>query len=106
MPELLWQPTEERSRSPRLPAFMQGAQGRLGREFDAASGLHEWSLTAPAEFWAHYRRFSRLPVRGHWEQVVSEGHMSGVRWCEGATVNYAEALLFPQDLEHPDQVAL
>ena len=106
MPELLWQPTEERSRSTRLHAFMQWAQGRLGREFNAYSDLHEWSVTEPAEFWAHYLRFSRLPVRGHWEQVVSEGHMSGVRWFEGATVNYAEALLFPQDLEDPDQVAL
>ncbi len=69
------------------------------------AALHAWSVAQPEEFWGLLADELRLPFRTRAPGVLSADPMPRTRWFEGSTLNYAEALLYPEGV-HEDGVAV
>lgn len=102
----LWTPSRERLESSNLYAFKKAVSRHLGRELESYADLHAWSVADLAEFWSFYVEDAGLDFGGSVEKVLSDDPMPFTRWFEGATLNYAQQLLFPKTLKSPDQPAL
>lgn len=102
----LWSPTPARSAATRLEAFRQSVQTRFAVELPDYDALHAWSVAQPQEFWAFLAEWCGLPLRGAAAAARSTDPMPWTRWFVGASLNYAQALLYPADLVSRDQVAL
>jgi acetoacetyl-CoA synthetase len=62
--------------------------------FSGYAELHRWSLEEPEEFWAAVWRFCGVRCSRRWDEVLDR---SGTRWFAGAELNFAAAVLRPQD---------
>ena len=102
----LWTPSPERIRQAAITAFRCAAAAETGLELPDYDALHAWSVADPAAFWRFYADDARLPFRTPPERIVSDDPMPHTRWFEGATLNYAEALLYPPALESEAQAAI
>src|SRR5690606_31532285 len=89
-----------------LTAFRLAAQDTAGRELADYDALHAWSVASPQEFWSLLARFAEIPLRGSARWARSDDPMPRTRWFEGATLNYARALLYPAGLGSDDQPAI
>ena len=105
MAEPIWRPTEERVRSSYLDAFRRRAADTAGRPLPGYFELHDWSVTRPQEFWMMLAR-EALPFEEGPLRAIGAEPMPFTRWFEGATLNYARALLFPPGLDDPGSPAL
>ncbi|MCB0969225.1 MAG: acetoacetate--CoA ligase, partial [Ilumatobacter sp.] len=81
--ELLWTP----------PLDGTTALERFGEQYGYADyeSLWKWSVTDLEGFWAAVWEW--CDVIGSFDRVLSSREMPGVRWFEGAEVNYAEHAL-------------
>ncbi|ADI13750.1 acetoacetate--CoA ligase [Truepera radiovictrix] len=104
--EPLWTPSPERVERAELTRFRRAAEAHLGRALPDYRALHAWTVADPAAFWAFYAADAALPLTPPTGAVMSSDPMPYTRWFEGATLNYAEALLFPPALTDPAQPAL
>ena len=102
----LWSPTRARIDASRLEAFRRDVQARFEVDLPDYDALHAWSITRPQEFWSFAAQWLRLPLSGTPPAARSADPMPHTRWFEGATLNYARALLYPPDLASDDQVAV
>jgi acetoacetyl-CoA synthetase len=75
-----------------MARFVASASRHTGRSFASYWDVHAWSIARPAEFWAFCLAESGLPVSAA-SCVMSADPMPHTRWFEGATLNYAQALL-------------
>jgi acetoacetyl-CoA synthetase len=89
---LLWEPTAAFAEASTLTDYRRWLERERGLGFDDYAALWRWSVDDLGAFWTSVVDYYDLPLRGGWEHVVA-GEMPGVRWFEGATINYAEALL-------------
>ncbi|WP_111656707.1 acetoacetate--CoA ligase [Isoalcanivorax indicus] len=99
---LLWQPPADARTRTRLGQFWQQAEALSGERFADYEALHQWSLTAPEDFWGLVMRFSGLIVQGETTPHLSmpDGAatpMTRQRWYPHLTLNYAENLLRRRD---------
>ncbi|MEX2541603.1 MAG: acetoacetate--CoA ligase [Trueperaceae bacterium] len=104
--EPLWRPSEARIAQAAITTFREQASAAAGRDLAGYSDLHAWSVADPAGFWSLYARFAGIPFHAPPERVMSNDPMPGTRWFPGATLNYAEALLYPPALVAESQPAL
>ena len=95
----LWIPSDKRIQSTNLYAFMQAASEHLGKALPDYDALHAWSAREPAAFWAFYAEHVNVPFKTKAHTVMSADPMPYTKWFEGASLNYAEALLFPQGID-------
>ncbi len=102
----LWTPDAERVSASALEAFRLAAAAVAGRELRDYDELHAWSVAEPELFWPALARFLALPLGGSARRAVSDGPMVEAAWFEGATLNFAEALLYPRAVTDPDQTAI
>lgn len=102
----LWTPSPERIQQAELTRFRRAAEAHTGRDLPDYRALHAWSAHDPAAFWAFYAAYTELPLTPPTGAVMSPDPMPHTRWFEGATLNYAEALLFPASLTDDAQLAL
>jgi acetoacetyl-CoA synthetase len=100
----LWTPSKERVEASHMTAFMQAVSSQLGRPINSYAQLHEWSVANVAEFWEFYAEYSGLELSC--TSVMSADPMPYTTWFEGATLNYAEQLLFPKNLKSDEQLAI
>jgi acetoacetyl-CoA synthetase len=92
--EPIWQPSAERVAASNLQRFIAANRAHLAGADYAA--LYDWSITAPAEFWAAVWEFCGILAVTNCTAVVHDGdRMPGARWFEGATLNFAANLLAP-----------
>ncbi len=91
--KLLWAPSEQWCQATHLHAYMRYMEGREGIELPDYDALWRFSVQEPERFWASI--WDRYEVRSSapYERVCSGGQMPGVRWFEGARLNFAENLL-------------
>ena len=104
--EPLWTPSSARIEASNLYAFQKVASRYSSRELGSYADLHAWSVADLAEFWSFYVEDAGLEFGGSVEKVLSDDPMPFTKWFEGATLNYAQQLLFPKVLTSPDQPAL
>ena len=106
MADRLWTPSAERVARAAMTAFRHAAARECGRPLDSYRALHEWSIESPAVFWEFYARHQAPGVSRPTGAVMSDDPMPLTRWFEGATLNYAQALLYPPAAVAPDAPAI
>ena len=102
----LWTPSEEHVAASNLTDFMRFVSQCVGQDIADYDALHAWSVEDVAAFWALYAVYAELGFSSGPKTVMSDDPMPRTKWFEGATLNYAEALLFPPKLTSPDQAAV
>jgi acetoacetyl-CoA synthetase len=76
-----------------MAAFMSAAASHLGRPLGSYADLHRWSIDDPRAFWAFCLSHANIRLSSVAVRTMSDDPMPRTRWFEGATLNYAEALL-------------
>jgi acetoacetyl-CoA synthetase len=89
---LLWTPTAAFVDASTLTDYRHWLERERGLVFDDYDALWRWSVDDLDGFWTSVVDYYDLPLRGRWARVVT-GTMPGARWFDGATINYAEAML-------------
>ncbi|HEX7021887.1 MAG TPA: acetoacetate--CoA ligase [Trueperaceae bacterium] len=106
MPQPIWTPSQDRVEASAMTHFRRAAETRAGRSLPDSAALHAWSTSTPADFWGYYAEYAQLPFKTPARRVMSPDPMPHTRWFEGATLNYAEALLHPPNLPSEDAPAI
>ncbi|NKB98383.1 MAG: acetoacetate--CoA ligase [Pseudomonadales bacterium] len=94
MSDALWSPTAQAISDSRLTEFTQLVTQDTGRSFDDYNALHDWSITAPDQFWRlAWQYFDLRASVDSDETVVDLNLFPGARWFPASRLNYAENLL-------------
>jgi acetoacetyl-CoA synthetase len=102
--QLLWTPRTEfaaGSNMARFQAWLRSARGIATADYES---LWRWSVSEPAAFWTAIWDYFDILHDGSYASAMSGMEMLGVRWFEGARVNYAEHLLRHESVAGPDEV--
>jgi len=102
----LWSPSEAQVAGSAMDEFRRFVEGACGAELATYDELHAFSVTEPQSFWALLAEFLQLPFGAPATAAVFVDPMPRTRWFEGATLNYAQALLYPSALEDADRTAI
>ena len=102
-PKPLWTPSDERVKHANLTAFRKAVSSHLGHEVSSYQELHAWSTQDISEFWKFYASYAGFDFG---DVPVWSGTMPHTRWFEGATLNYTQQLLYPKNLQSPEQLAI
>ncbi len=97
-PQALWNPSKTRIASANLTSFQKAVSKHLNKNISGYAELHHWSVESLADFWEFYANYSELPFKTLPREIVSSKPMPYTHWFKGATINYAEAMLFPKGL--------
>jgi acetoacetyl-CoA synthetase len=103
IPHLLWTPSQERVKEANLTTFMNAVLGQLGIDISSYADLHAWSVKDIAAFWSFYADYAGFKFG---DVPTLQGAMPYTIWFEGATLNYAEQLLYPKHLKSDEQTAI
>ncbi len=106
MTQPLWTPSRRRIARAAITHFRRAAVEAAGRPLPDYDALHAWSIDDPGAFWGFYADYAELPFRTPATRVVSDDPMPHTRWFEGATLNYAEAVLAPSTLHDEGTTAI
>ena len=106
MEKPLWTPSPERVERAFMTDFRRLAEQRTGQTLPDYAALHAWSAAQPADFWRLYAEYSGIAFETPPEEIMSDDPMPHTRWFEGATLNYAQALLFPSTLTDENVTAI
>ncbi len=71
-----------------------------GLRFDGYRALWRWSVDEPEAFWQSLWELEDMGSPTPHSRVFSGTHMPGVKWFEGAQVNYAQRVLRHVDAAH------
>ena len=102
----LWTPSPERAAQASMTDFRRLAEEKTNQTFPDYAALHAWSTEHPADFWAFYAEHSRITFETPPERIMSDDPMPYTEWFEGATLNYAQALLHPPTLADDNVTAI
>ncbi|WP_425056357.1 acetoacetate--CoA ligase [Pseudomonas abyssi] len=106
MSEPLWRPAPERVAASRMDAFRRFVNQRHGLALADYAALHQWSVSAVADFWQAVADFFAVDFSTPPKQVLDNpGAMPGAQWFAGAELNFAAHLLRRRD-DHPALVAI
>ncbi len=94
--QALWHPSEARVASTNITSFQEVLLKHLGKEINSYVELHRWSVESIDDFWEFYVDYAKLPLTTPPQEIISNDPMPYTRWFKGATINYAEATLFPR----------
>jgi len=91
--ELLWTPRPEFAAQSNVARFQTWLRSERGVVTSDYPSLWQWSVNEPAAFWTAIWDYFEVRHDGIYSRPMSGQEMLGVRWFEGARVNYAEHLL-------------
>lgn len=99
----LWTPPKKMVADARMSDFMRWVQERHGLAFEDYPAFWRWSVEQIEQFWGDIWEYCRVRASVPYERVlgdrgssrppISSHEMPGVRWFEGARLNYAENML-------------
>ncbi len=90
----MWQPTEEQINNSQMMDYMQLVNQKFGLSLKKYSQLYDWSIEKAEDFWGSFWEYSQIIHHSPYSQVVDNlGKMSGAKWFDGATLNFAENML-------------
>jgi hypothetical protein len=90
----LWRPSAERIEHAHLTHYMRWLRAEHGLDFPDYESLWQWSVTEIEAFWASIWTYGGLRAITPYRTVLAERRMPGARWFEGATLNYADQMLW------------
>jgi len=102
--ELLWTPRPDFAAGSNLARFQRWLLERRGLDTPDYADLWRWSVAEPEAFWSAIWEYFEIRHDGSYSRAMSSLDMQGVRWFEGARVNYAEHLLRHESRAPPDAV--
>ena len=85
----IWTPSAARIAGSNWQDFIHTLQRR---GIDIGTDLYAWSIRERELFWSELVHYLHLPI-SPWDKVLSHDGMPGAVWFQGATLNYAQALL-------------
>ena len=95
MDSIVWTPTHPEKSN--MAAFMRKIQTQEGAIHDYQT-LHHWSITQPERFWLSLCDYFNLTFNTQPHAVLTHPYpMQDAQWFEGASLNFAEKLLFRRD---------
>ncbi|WP_161814296.1 acetoacetate--CoA ligase [Steroidobacter agaridevorans] len=100
-PELAWEPSAERIASSRISAFTAWLAERRGQRFDSYEALWRWSVERQEDFWAAIWEYFAVVAERGYDSVLSNSSMPGVRWFEGARLNFVDQIFRHRELASP-----
>lgn len=104
MNPIVWQP--EDVHNTRMWQFKQRVEEKYQQTFVDYQQLHEWSIQQPEQFWATLAEFFHVAFKAPPAEILSQTDpMINAEWFTGATLNYAEHLLWRDD-SHPALISL
>ncbi|MEQ8857669.1 MAG: acetoacetate--CoA ligase [Pseudomonadales bacterium] len=90
----LWRPDPDRAAASAIARFARRAAEISGRDLDAYTDLHRWSVTEPGAFWQAVWDFTDIVASRSADVSVADlERFPGARWFPGARLNFAENLL-------------
>ena len=98
MEKPLWTPSPERVERASITDFRHLVEQKTGEALPDYAALHAWSAAQPADFWELYAEYSGVAFETPPEKIMSDDPIPHTKWFEGATLNYAQALLHPPTL--------
>jgi len=87
---VLWEPDDETRNQAVITRFIRWLNARKGLYFKDYDGLWQWSVTDIEDFWRFLWEFFDVRASRPFSRVLSDRHMPGAKWFEGARLNYAE----------------
>ncbi|MCA3178800.1 MAG: acetoacetate--CoA ligase [Burkholderiaceae bacterium] len=90
----IWRPSPERIARAELTHYAAFLRREHGLDFADYESLWRWSTTEIEAFWETIWRFCGMRSFAPYREVLQERRMPGARWFDGATVNYADQMLW------------
>ena len=103
--QALWHPSKTRVASANITSFQRTLSQHLNKSASSYADLHRWSVKSVADFWEFYAEYAKLPFTTPPQEIISSDPMPYTKWFKGATINYAEAMLFPKGV-NDTQIAI
>lgn len=94
----IWIPSRERIEHANLTRYMSWLNEKQGQAFPDYESLWQWSVTELDAFWESIWNYCSMRSTQPYRSVLSSRTMPGARWFEGATVNYADQMLWRSNL--------
>jgi len=86
----LWTPTESFKKSSHLYAYKQWLIDAKQLHFENYEQLWSWSVDHIEDFWVSICEYFKVIFHSPYSKVLSSYDMPGVKWFEGAKLNYSE----------------
>lgn len=86
----LWTPSNTFKQSTHLFAYKQWLAEKKQLHFDTYEQLWKWSVENIEDFWESICDYFKVIFHSPYTKVISSYNMPGVKWFEGAKLNYAE----------------
>lgn len=87
---LLWAPSQEFKNSSHLRDYRDWLKSNRGIDFNDYQELWNWSIINIEDFWESVWNYFKVISIGQYSHVLSSHKMPGVKWFDGAKLNYAE----------------
>ena len=91
--EILWTPGEHARNSTRIGRFLTKVEEDRGLRLTDYESAWSWSIEDLEGFWGSVWDHFQIQASVKPQSVLSSRKMPGVRWFEGARLNYAEHAL-------------
>ncbi len=101
MQKALWHPSSSFINKSNLKHFEQWLSAEKGLVFANYDALWRWSVEEVADFWEAIWQYFEIKSHQPYSSVLSGDTMPGVRWFEGATLNYAEHIFRQKSDDRP-----
>lgn len=101
----LWQPSAAQQADANMTAYMVWLTEQTGQAFSDYDSLYQWSIDHLEDFWQSIWDYYELQSPTPYQQVLSSKAMPGVRWFEGARVNFAERIFRASAADRPAMLA-
>jgi acetoacetyl-CoA synthetase len=89
-----WRPTPEYLEGSQMASYLKQLEVDRGLTFSSYRGLHDWSTSHLADFWTSVWDYFGVKSYDPPTAVLSGAGMPGNAWFPGASLNYAEHILW------------
>jgi acetoacetyl-CoA synthetase len=86
----LWSPISEFIEEANITKFLKWLREEKHLEFSDYKSLRKWSTDYIEDFWEIIVEYFNIQFHHPYKKVLNNHKMPGVRWFEGATLNYTE----------------
>jgi len=100
-PALLWRPDTDTRNNAHLQHYLNWLTLEKNLSFADYRALWQWSVDRPDLFWETLWQYFQVIAHAPYRQVLSGTKMPGMRWFEGAALNYAEHIFRMKNAERP-----
>ncbi|MEQ9309076.1 MAG: acetoacetate--CoA ligase [Balneolaceae bacterium] len=99
--QILWSPSAEFIQESNLKTFERWLKEKKNLAFSSYHELWEWSNNEVENFWGILWEYFEICSHADSKKVLNSTKMPGVKWFEGATLNYAEHIFRQKSTSRP-----